>query len=327
MRKQKRWGLFAGAVLAFACMMTMTVFGKEERTPVGKIHLNFSSDIQAGEAGGTVDVSLEDGECSIDSVDIINEGDYWVGGERPKVEIWLSADSDYYFKKSGKSAFSFSGDEVKYVSSSSKNDREEMVLVVKLEKLDEDDEDLDVNGLMWDEDNGIAHWDHKDLARIYKVRLCRRGNQAEEDGIGATYTVKENSFDFSGKFSRTGSYYFKVKAVDHGGNGGDWQESPYMEVTEEDLVHMSGQWKQDARGWWYQNSDGSYTANNWQYIRGKWYFFDQEGYMKTGWISWEGKMYYCDASGAMLVSTVTPDGVNVGADGVALLGSVLPVGE
>ena len=55
MRKQKRWGLFAGAVLAFACMMTMTVFGKEERTPVGKIHLNFSSDIQAGEAGGTVD--------------------------------------------------------------------------------------------------------------------------------------------------------------------------------------------------------------------------------------------------------------------------------
>ena len=68
-------------------------------------------------------------------MDIINEGDYWVGGERPKVEIWLSADSDYYFKKSGKSAFSFSGDEVKYVSSSAKNDREEMVLVVKLGKI------------------------------------------------------------------------------------------------------------------------------------------------------------------------------------------------
>ena len=92
-----------------------------------------------------------------------------------------------------------------------------------------------------------------------------------------------------------------------------------MAVTEADLLRKSRQWKQDARGWWYQNSDGSYTANNWQYIRGKWYFFDQEGYMKTGWISWEGKMYYCDASGAMLVSTVTPDGVNVGADGAALL--------
>ena len=27
-------------------------------------------------------------------------------------------------------------------------------------KEDEDDEDLDVDGLIWDEDNGIAHWDH-----------------------------------------------------------------------------------------------------------------------------------------------------------------------
>ena len=127
---------------------------KEERTPVGKIKLNFTSDIQAGEIGGNVDVSLEDGECSIESVDIVNEGDNWVGGDKPKVEIWLSADSDYYFKKSGKSAFSFSGDTVKYVSSSTKNDKEEMVLVVRLDKLDEDDEDLDVSGLMWDEDNG-----------------------------------------------------------------------------------------------------------------------------------------------------------------------------
>ena len=85
------------------------------------------------------------GKCSIEAWILSMRGDSWVGGDKPKVEIWLSADSDYYFKKSGKSAFSFSGDTVKYVSSSTKNDKEEMVLVVKrLDKLDEDDEDLDV---------------------------------------------------------------------------------------------------------------------------------------------------------------------------------------
>ena len=150
MRKRGAYAVLAGAALIMACALSFTAFAKEERTPVGKIKLNFTSGIQAGENGGNVDVTLEDGECSIESVDIINEGDIWVGGDKPKVEIWLSADSDYYFKKSGKSAFSFSGDTVKYVSSSTKNDKEEMVLVVRLDKLDEDDEDLDVSGLMWD---------------------------------------------------------------------------------------------------------------------------------------------------------------------------------
>ena len=166
MRKRGAYAVLAGAALFMTCTLSFTAFAKEERTPVGKIKLNFTSDIQAGEIGGNVDVSLEDGECSIESVDIVNEGDSWVGGDKPKVEIWLSADSDYYFKKSGKSAFSFSGDTVKYVSSSTKNDKEEMVLVVRLDKLDEDDEDLDVSGLMWDEDNGVAHWDDMSLEEL-----------------------------------------------------------------------------------------------------------------------------------------------------------------
>ena len=306
MRKRGAYAVLAGAALFMACTLSFTAFAKEERTPVGKIKLNFTSDIQAGEIGGN------------ESVDIVNEGDSWVGGDKPKVEIWLSADSDYYFKKSGKSAFSFSGDTVKYVSSSTKNDKEEMVLVVRLDKLDEDDEDLDVSGLMWDEDNGVAHWDDMSLAKNYKVRLCRRGGNSYEDGIGATYTVKENSYDFSGKFPKAGTYYFKVRAMDSRNNAGEWQESPYIEITEEDLTRVNGQWLRDDRGWWYQKGDGTYTSNGWQYINYKWYFFDQEGYMKTGWISWEDKLYYCDPSGAMLVSAVTPDGFTVGADGARI---------
>lgn len=315
MRRRWEGAAVAGLALVAAMSMSLVSFAKEERTKVGTIGLTFASDIQAGESGGTVDVTLDSGECSIESVDIVNEGDYWIGGDKPKVEIWLSADSDYYFSKSGKNAFKFDGDKVKYVSSSVKSDKSEMVLTVTLEKLDEDDEDLDVDGLIWDEDNGIAHWDHLDLAKTYKVRLCRRGNSSSDDGIGTVYTVKENSFDFSGKFPRTGTYYFKVRAIDARNHAGDWEESSYIEITDQDLVRLNGQWMRDDRGCWYVNTDGSYTKNNWQYIHSKWYFFDEEGYMRTGWISWGDKQYYCDENGAMLSSTVTPDGFTVGADG------------
>lgn len=84
MRKRKAYAVLAGAALIMACTLSFTAFAKEERTPVGKIKLNFTSDIQAGEIGGNVDVTLEEGECSIESVDIINEGDNWVGGDKPK---------------------------------------------------------------------------------------------------------------------------------------------------------------------------------------------------------------------------------------------------
>lgn len=320
MTKRWKYGITLGMAFAIAASISITGLAKEEREKVGTIELWFSSDIQAGEYGGTVDVDLRSGNCSIESVDIVNEGDYWVGGEKPKVEIWLSADSDYYFAKSGKSAFSLHGDKVRYVSSSTRYDKSEMVLTVTLDKLDEEDEDLDVSGLTWDEDNGIAHWDHHDMAKSYKVRLCRYGNNSStsDDGIGSVYTVKENSFDFSGKFPRAGTYFFKVRAVDSRNHMGDWQESSYMDVTQEDLTRLNGQWMRNDRGWWYVNADGSYTVNNWQYIRNKWYFFDGEGYMKTGWIQWGDKLYFCDDSGAMLISTVTPDGYTVGSDGARI---------
>ena len=65
-------------------------------------------------------------------------------------------DSDYYFKKSGKSVFHFSECGRRYPVRALRIAKEEMVWWVRLDKLDEDDEDLDVSGLMWDEDNGVG---------------------------------------------------------------------------------------------------------------------------------------------------------------------------
>lgn len=60
----------------------------------------------------------------------------------------------------------------------------------------------------------------------------------------------------------------------------------------------AGTWQKDAKGWWYQNEDGSYARNQWIEDRGKWYFFNSKGYM--------------------LSDTTTPDGYRVGSDGALI---------
>lgn len=105
-------------------------------------------------------------------------------------------------------------------------------------------------------------------------------------------------------------------------------------------------WQYSPAGWWFQYSDGTWPSNCWRYIDGRWYRFDQGGHMLTGWYTdsnglkyylnpvddgmlgavrtgWQlidGKVYYFNTMsdgtlGKLLVSTVTPDGYQVGADG------------
>ena len=59
-------------------------------------------------------------------------------------------------------------------------------------------------------------------------------------------------------------------------------------------------WHQNATGWWYQNSDGSYPTNKWQKINEKWYFFNENGYCLTNkWIKRGGVWYWLDSDGTM----------------------------
>lgn len=58
---------------------------------------------------------------------------------------------------------------------------------------------------------------------------------------------------------------------------------------------FAGQWKQEGSTWKYQNDDGSYITNNWQWI--------------------DGKSYCFDSNGNMYANTTTPDGYTVNTDG------------
>lgn len=312
--RKKRWLMWILAA-AMAAGMAVPAYADddddEDLEPVGEIVLSFSSDIEAGDEGGDVDVTLESSNCSIEEVEVTNDKGWWSGGDEPKVKVTLNADDGYYFDKGGRSAFDLSGEDVKYKSSTRKEDKEVMVLTVILGELDEGD--LDIGELDWNEEYGIAQWEENYQAASYRVRLYRN-----DVAVGSVHTTTQTSWDFSDQIDRTGSYSFRVRAFDRGDNAGDWEESSEMDVTEEDLVRFVGTWRSNAAGWWYENPDGSYPVNDWKEVQGKWYFFGADGYMKTGWIDWNGKQYYCDPSGTMLANTTTPDGIQVGADGARI---------
>lgn len=112
----------------------------------------------------------------------------------------------------------------------------------------------------------------------------------------------------------------------------------------------SGQWILNETGWWYRYANGTYPRSQWVQLPwngvNTWYYFNEQGYMATGWkqdgnhtyylhpiadgnrgymyTGWhliDGKWYYFHTTsgsplGAMAVSTTTPDGYTVGADGV-----------
>lgn len=68
-------------------------------------------------------------------------------------------------------------------------------------------------------------------------------------------------------------------------------------------------WQRNPNGWWWQNQDGSWPANCWQWLDG-----NNDGIAEC---------YYFDGNGYLLVNTVTPDGYQVNGDGAWVLNNVV----
>ena len=69
---------------------------------------------------------------------------------------------------------------------------------------------------------------------------------------------------------------------------------------------FAGEWKQDDKGWWWDNGDGTYYKDEWVWIDG-----DGDGVAEC---------YYFDDAGYLMTDTVTPDGSEVNEDGAWILG-------
>lgn len=335
MREAKKRFLAAAAGTGImAAIFAGTAWAEETRTEITEIELNIESSIEADEDDGEVSVTALGEGYYVEDVEIQNDNGEWVSGDVPRVKIYLEAEDDYYFGSSSSGAFTFTGDDADYVSASTKNSRSSLTLTVKLDTLMGD---LDVEDAGWmDEESPVAVWEETSGAKSYEIKLYRGSSS-----VTSTQTTKNTYYDFSSEITRTGDYYYKIRAVYNSSNKGSWVESDSIYIDEDVLAAIqsgnynsyygtvssgntpgstyngSGGWQQDGIGWWYRNADGSYPAGCWQMINGLWYYFDASGYMKTGWVLWNGNWYYCNqTTGAMLTDAYTPDGYYVNADGI-----------
>lgn len=72
---------------------------------------------------------------------------------------------------------------------------------------------------------------------------------------------------------------------------------------------FAGTWKQDSKGWWYQNDNASYPVSQWQWIDG-----NNDG---------TAECYYFNSEGYCLINTTTPDGYTVNADGAWTINGII----
>lgn len=75
------------------------------------------------------------------------------------------------------------------------------------------------------------------------------------------------------------------------------------------MTALAGTWQQDSIGRWYQNDDGSYPVNTWQWI-------DSNG-------DGAAESYYFDGNGYCLTDTTTPDGYIVDSNGAWIINGVI----
>ena len=321
----------AAALLAAIPFQAFASKDTEDRSPVGSIDLNVSSSIHVGDESSDVDVSLDFGDCDISNVDVINEpSGKWVDKDKPKLEVTLEADDDYYFKSGyAKKNVTLSGDSATVTSIKRKGDEElRVVITLKSLKGTSSDYSLDVDEAEWDQMDGVAEWNGSEDAKYYELRVYR-----DEKFLSTVKPGKETKYNLGRYLTQAGTYTFDVRAVYSDSRHGEWQTSDSFTITAEQAQEIqktlvfkeagsgpaAGAWEQDALGYKYRNSDGSYVTNNWQQIGGVWYFFDENAYCKTNtWVFWNEKWYYLDVNGAMLVNTTTPDGKQVGEDGALL---------
>ena len=350
MKQYKKLAAVMFSTGLLSCLLFSGTAPAETRTKITSVKLEVTSTIQAG-SDGTVEVTANSDTCYVSDVTVLNDEGDWSGSDRPRVSVYLEANEDYYFSTStGKSMFSFSGEDCTYVSSKRRDTGAGLDLVFKLDKIGNGD--LTVSGLDWDSSSGIASWDEVAGAKSYQVILYRN-NKA----FSSTKSTTNHRYNFSSVIDQQGTYFFRVRAVGSGSEKGDWTESDsgYISSSQaEDFYYQdrknsnstgssssgpgvsssspgsssgpgnsnsgpgygnSGSWVQDNVGWWFRFSDGNYPVNSWQYINGYWYHFNQYGYMSVGWIHWNSKWYYCGSNGAMYVNGRTPDGYYVGGDG------------
>ena len=177
--------------------------------------------------------------------------------------------------------------------------------------------------------NNKENIEEKDIKNNKKENI--KEDNKKEDALkkaaknkGEIYTSNKKDKETVQKTNTSGASFYS------GGGGSSSSGKNFKTLLKRDykeninsLYH--GMWKQDNKGWWYQNEDKSYPRSSFKSLlwngRYSWYYFNSEGYIVSGWQSINGKWYYfypktegINIYGSMAKNTVI-DGYFIGENG------------
>ena len=172
--------------------------------------------------------------------------------------------------------------------------------------------------------------EEKDIKNNNKKENIKEDNKKEdalpkeEKNKGEIYTSNKEDKETVQKTNTSGASFYS------GGGASSSSGKNFKTLLKRDykeninsLYH--GMWKQDNKGWWYQNEYKSYPRSSFKSLlwngRYSWYYFNSEGYIVSGWQSINGKWYYfypktegINIYGSMAKNTVI-DGYFIGENG------------
>lgn len=147
-----------------------------------------------------------------------------------------------------------------------------------------------------------SHSTKEEFLADYRLYIELLRNLADEAGIPKTL----DSDDLSGiktheycTYNQPANYSDHVDPYPYLAKWGI-SRAQFKKDIEQGLEEIQEGWKKDAKGWWYQNKDGSYPTDKWQLVKDEWFFFNREGYcLINQWIKRYEKWYWLDYRGAM----------------------------
>lgn len=314
----------AAALLSAALAVPALAYESDDhkiRSVSLSIRGNIEVDTEMGEE--MLDISTSGNKYSVDHYEVQNFGFRWSSDDVPDIKIYLSADEGYYFHITKASQIHLTG--ATYVSAAREDSAYTLVVEVQLPSLETQVADIETATMSSD---GICTWEESAGSASYEVKFMRNGTT-----LGGVQTVTGTSFDGSKYMTKASSnYHFMVRGVNGKDSSikGHWTDSNKINVTDTMAAaqreknkndESAGTWSEQNGRWIFTLPDGTLMKDGWRQIREQWYLFDENGYMRTGWYNDNGNWYYLDPTdGHMWKNAITPDGYEIGIDGIMATG-------
>lgn len=295
----------------------------------------FATTVMAQEAGTPKEIEKISIKVSqnkvgdVTQVDALKEGytlsyvvrdNYVDVGDKPTIEVRVTAKAGYQFKKSFDKSSHF------YISGGRFLDGNKVsatVVNVEIECKARVYDKLETpEGLDWED--GIATWEDVEDADYYRVKI---------NGTEVNQNIYNNSINLSAYIKYKHNNRFQVKAFSNSSylRSSDWSEKSYeLYIEDWDEWQSIGNnsywsdnsspnywnpnywnggyntggarnsWVQQNGKYYYYDSNGYKLTDGMYFIDGEWFYLDGEGQRKTGWQKYNGVQYYFSNNGTMV---------------------------